>query len=763
MLELHRTDDPEELFLGLDKRRERCACFYRITGFNDNIERFITRYHSAARAKGAVIGEKISNPDESQITYFADMAGQEFHLDKFFIGKTLGRWLPQMNNSQCTMAANAVYNALERFKAMGKNEAMVRNFYIRLMCWLYYKFSTVVIHFGENDAPKIIAGGKLGRHELLLLKLFHECGCDVVLLQNLGEEDYNSFDPRSELSKKLYLPDMQPFPQGFDLAKAEKAEEERRRRAQMYGGEPLLSAATNMWMAGKDIIEELKTPPASRGNNSSMYYNSFCKLSGVPDKLTYKNDLYRFYTEIKNSGRKYLIVENKIPTPANEELGSIDRTGFNTKEQLIAAMLRCVKMPPDEELKKLVAKAYIDVMLEESAKPDMTSQRLTTMTVCVSCWLNRYLPRLFSGWGMPMIPLFVMLGGCSTSHEAAFLKVMSRLPCDVLILVPNLNAKCVLEDARLFELKYPDSLNVTEYPTEMAGIQLGTAAYHAERELDQTLYNDGTGLFRDYQYAKANSVILKTMYEEIDMLWRQETKFRPNFSVFDDTVNIPVIFAKVSGVKDSQPSKYWKNVQNMLTENTLVIGSVPYLSPNDNNPMRYNSGALLRGGKLNREAVLARREYPYRYLRQETQNFIFDKIDLLINSRLINGTFQNGTEYLIASTLLFMPPAVLRLIQGFDFTKVNPKIIYINTGERPISLEDAILMAFLNMAGFDVLFLVPTGYRTVEGFFSKDILDEHKIGEYMYDLQAPRLKVPKAKPPAPKNKPLFGGLFRKGN
>lgn len=248
------------------------------------------------------------------------------------------------------------------------------------------------------------------------------------------------------------------------------------------------------------------------------------------------------------------------------------------------------------------------------------------------------------------------------------------------------------------------------------------------------------------------------------MLWKEETKFRPNFEVVEGVVNVPVIFAKVSGVKDSQPSKYWKLVQSLVTDNTLVIGSVPYLSSNDNNPMRVNSSLLLRGGVINREAVLARREYQYRHLRPETQSFIFDKIDLLIRSRMIRGTFENGTEYAIAATLLFLPPAVLRLIQGFDFTKVNPKVLYINTGERPISLEDAILTAFLSLAGFDVLFMVPTGYQTVEGFFNKNILDEHKVGEYMYDLQVPKLKIPKPKPQQQqKNKSIFGNLFRKGN
>ena len=79
------------------------------------------------------------------------------------------------------------------------------------------------------------------------------------------------------------------------------------------------------------------------------------------------------------------------------------------------------------------------------------------------------------------------------------------------------------------------------------------------------------------------------------------------------------------------------------------------------------------------------------------------------------------------------------MIQKFDFTKKNPKLIYINTGETMISLEDSILIAFLNLIGFDILFFVPTGYQSVEKYFTGNLMEEHQIGEYKYDMQVPDL------------------------
>ena len=119
------------------------------------------------------------------------------------------------------------------------------------------------------------------------------------------------------------------------------------------------------------------------------------------------------------------------------------------------------------------------------------------------------------------------------------------------------------------------------------------------------------------------------------------------------------------------------------------------------------------------------------------QEHILDKIQLLLTQKTIRGTFENGTEYTIVSTALNLDKHILRLIQGFDFTRKNPKLLYILTEEAMPSLEDCILAAFLNLVGFDVAFFVPTGYRNIENFFARQTAEEYRIGEYLYDLRAP--------------------------
>ncbi|MDE6221178.1 MAG: YceG family protein, partial [Lachnospiraceae bacterium] len=206
-------------------------------------------------------------------------------------------------------------------------------------------------------------------------------------------------------------------------------------------------------------------------------------------------------------------------------------------------------------------------------------------------------------------------------------------------------------------------------------------------------------------------------------------------------VTLPVIFAKISWVKDVIVQKYWSSIKELITEDTFVVKNVPYIDSTVPNPMKTYAVEFFRNGRLQRKKIREHPNYPYSFLREEIQEHIFDKLQLLIESKVIKGTFENGTEYMIVATILNMPKEIVRLIQKFDFTKKNPKLIYINTGEKIISIEDSILTAFLNLAGFDVVFFVPTGYQNIEKHFNKRLMEEHQIGEYVYDLQVPNMAL----------------------
>lgn len=727
----------DEYFTELNSRREKCVFFYRIFSYDEEVRNFIIRYYEEARRTGVVIEGKIPNPDEKNLAYYNEMMGMEFHMDVRWMQVSLKRWLPRMTDYQCQVVAEAVYDVLIAMHREGKTENMLKNAYIKFMCWLYYKFERVTNRLGESKIPKILYEGNISNYELKLISILAHAGCDVVLLEYQGDSEYLKLDPKSEISLP-YEGGQKGFPEGFHLAGIRKEMEEQQNLQRLYGPSPQIHPCTNAWLEGRGLEEILK-PAQTRGAEKEFFYNAFMRIIGVPDKLTYLNELYQFQHELKTAGRKFVIVGGEIMAPSMEEINAIRRNNYKNRDQMLMDLSANIRIAEGEQLQRLMIKSFIDVLAEAEKEPGMNLNKLMNKAVYLLCWMKRYEGALFAGWKYPQISCFIHLGGCKNENEAMFLKFLSALPVDVLILMPDLNDTCCLQDKWLYEKHETESLVVSKFPRENTDIQMGTAAYHAERELDTLMYQD-SGVYRNQQYSQAVSVTLQTIYEEIEILWDQELKYRPNFSITGDVVNIPVIFAKVSGVKEGKTAQYWEQIRTLVTEDTYLVTKAPFLSGTDENPVKPYVTEFYKNGRLMKETIKRHRAYQYGYLREEVQNHILDKLDLLIQQKTIEGTFQNGTEYTIVATVLNLPKEILRLIQKFDFTKKNPKLIYINTKEQMISLEDSILAAFLNLAGFDVVFFVPTGYQNVETHFQKNVLIEHQAGEYVYDLTVPDLR-----------------------
>ncbi|MEY8389757.1 YceG family protein [Lachnospiraceae bacterium 45-W7] len=735
MFEHKKIQSLQDFFVELNKRREQGVYFCRINGYNEQVRAFIQEYYQAARRSGVVIEGKIPNPDEKHLAYYGEIMGMDFQMNMGFLTASLKKWLPRMYDYQRNQVAASVYDSLDAMRKSGKNENMQKNAYIKFMCWLYYKFERIVSQLGDNKVPKILYEGQISNYELMLISILSHAGCDVVLLQYQGDQSYRKLDPSSGLSEELSMPGLSAFPTYFNLKWMQKEIQNKQNQERLYGVLPESRNCTNAWIQGKGLPDVL-TDIRSRGEDSKLFYNCLLRINGVEDKLTYQSDLYQFQQELKKSGRRLVILEEAVPRPTMEEIGAIRRKNYADQQQMLVDLAANIQYTANQELQRLMHKAFLDILLEESNTEGMNLNRLTNKAVYLLCWLRRYQSELFCSWKLPEIACFIYLGGCKDENEAMFFRFLARLPVDVVILVPNRNQQCVLEDGVLYEINYPESLAVTKYPRENGEIQIGTAAYHAERELDSLMYQD-SGMYRNRQFGKAVAVTLRTMYEEIAILWDQELKYRPNFSTVDDTVNMPVIFAKVSGVKDQNAGKYWSEIKGLITKDTLLVKQVPYVNSTDYNPVKAHAAEFFKNGKVQKTRIRAHPAYPYGVLREEIQEHILEKLQVLIDMRTIRGTFENGTEYTIVSTVLNLKKEIVHLIQKFDFTRKNPKIIYINPTEKPISLEDSIITAFLNLVGFDVVFFVPTGYQSIEQHFNHRLMEEHQVGDYLYDLQVP--------------------------
>ena len=739
MFQLGRIEKLHDYFSACSRRREQAVFFYRVAGYSGEVAAFLTQYDQAARTNGVVIEGRIPNPDPKQLDYLAEMMGSDFQLDAGFLTQKLTRWLPRLTGAQREAVVTAMTATLQDLQAHGKNENMLRNAYIKYMCWLYYKFERILGRLGGDELPKILYDGTVSSYELQLLVILARAGADIVLLERAGDAGYLRCDPTSQYAQLYQAPGLTPFPADFSLRQLREQGRQQAERQKLYGAPAGIAPCTNAWMKTPDV-KEILTAVRARGDDPKLFYNAFVVQYGVEDKLLFPSDMVAFYQQLKREGRKVCLENGRLPPPTPEEIAAVRRRNHQTAEQLAADLAANLQYPNNQQLQTLMRQAFLDVVLEEDKTVGGNLNRLLNKAVYLVAWMKRYQKDLFQNWQAPEVGVFLLFGACSGDNEALFLRLLAKLPVDVLVLLPDLNAPCVLKDPALLDLHKEHSLPMTDFPVEPSQMRVRTAAYQAEREMDSILYQN-TGLYRAKQHQKAEAVTLQTMYEEIGLLWDQELKYRPGFAAEGDTVTVPVLLEKICGIKDGPILPYWLEIKKLVTPETTLVTKLPWQTGLEANPMKPYATQFLRQGRLQREKIKQHKDYPYGILRPEIQDYLLDKLQVLLDEKLIAGTYQNGTEYTIVSTILGLPKDLLRRIQNFDFTKKNPKLIIISTTEETLSLEDSILVAFLNLVGFDILFFVPTGYQSIEKYFQKPFANEHQLGPYRYDLQVPDFRT----------------------
>ena len=780
---LNRIDD---FALPLSRRPVPGAYMARICGWSAPVGEGVWRFHEMARQWGVIIENRIPNPDEGQVGYMTQTLGTDFEPTAAFAEAALVRWMPRMSEANRRAFGEALARQYGELQRRGKPVGALRNLYIKLMCWLYYRFERLMPLLGRDDAPKLLyMGESITAHELTMLAMLRDMGVDVLLVLTGGDAAYLGVDPESKWSQRYLEAGMGPFPEGFCLKSFRKERQAApapgqqprqvkpspqtparpgdmapRRppvqptppqrgpvdrvsapprtapvRAENYFKPPEWTLCTNAWMTEADC-DQLLTPPASRGDDPKLMYNGFIRLRGVRDRLEYLNDLHRLYRQLVDGGRTVMAVDGPLPKAEPEELNAVRRRSrYASAEEMIVDLAGNLPADAPEPLLRLMQRAFAQAV-RLAGKDSDSPNRLLTAAVVLLCRIRRYHAGLFRGWKPDQVPVFILMGGCSDADDALYVRWLARMPVDVLLPAPNLEKPCVLADETLLELTGEESMDASKFPRDDATLRLSTMAAHAEKDLDSLLYAD-SGIYRNRQFVRASAVTLRTTYDELFILWDQELRYRPGFSADGDGVTMPVLFAKVSGVEGGKLPAYWQRVRQLAGGEALYVRQLPM--PLEEGSFQALALKALKNGHIDRELLRHDRRYPFALLREELQDHLFDKLQMMLDRRLIEGTFVNGTEYTVLATALGMGKGLLRMLQAFDFTRKSPKVVCVDAREDGATLQDAILLTLLNLVGFDVALFVPTGYRTIERFLADNLPVEHQIGEYIYDLTAPEL------------------------
>lgn len=795
-----QADNLSSLFLPMSRRQAGKGVFFvRVCQTDQQVLDGLWKYHELARARGVILEGQITNPNDRQLNFLNEMLGSSFQPNAAFIVNALGKWMPRMKEAHRREFAEALCVQFDELRKKGKTDSILKNIYTKMMCWLYYKFERLIPFLGDDDPPRILYEcPSITAHELILFRLLSSMGADILLLEPAGDQPYLKHDAASAWSQLMNVGSA-PFPKEFTLKQFRKdmaakavpplqrpvqipqqtpprtapfssqpasqsvprtvptnAAPPPKRDPETYFPQPSRSPCTNAWMK-EAAFTEILTPIVHRGDDYQLFYNALIRVRGVVDKLTYLNELYQFYQQFRNTGRNIVIVDDELSLPTPDEAQKVRRHPYRSPEELIIDIAGNLPACANVELQRLMQRSFVRTM-KKAARKETNLNRLAISAVYLICWILRYQSALFQGYKGNEIPCFVLMGGCRNQHDALFMQFLSQLPVDVLILASDLNRVCTLQDGALLELTGEHSLPVPKFPKDPGSLQMGTIASNAQEDLSSILYTN-SGIYRNRQFSTAAAITLRTTYDEIFILWNQELKYRSNFSTVQQVVNMPVIFAKVSGVERGNVDAYWQKIKLLLGDGTRLYKSFPFHTASTGNPYQALAIKVIRNGKLKREELKAHRQYPFGLLREELQEHIFDKIQLMLDQKLIKGTFVNGTEYTILSTILNLEKDIVRSLQSFDFTKKNPKVVAVCTTEQVCPLEDAILLTFMNLIGFDVVLFVPTGYQTIERYLNDNFPVEHQIGDYIYDLHVPDFN---ALPPV-KSRTWLENILKRGN
>lgn len=760
MYHLLKFEKAEEYFQTMTQRNPKGVYFCRFVGYDDELLVFYRRYQIEAQKNGLYLHQPLSNPVDSQVSQFLQIMGtQPFALDQPRMSHMALAWFQGVDVKKVDLFSSAVLEMLSALSRQGVNLNILKNAYIKFMCWGKGAFFNTIRRLGEPEIPKILYEGDISKYEVYFLRVLSRAGCDVLYLNFISDDSYLKTDAKSAYSQAVSCRRKGMPQQHFTKIDLSGIAQKRQMKSQVQQTESML--VTNTWLTGS-ILEDMLKPNQSRGTmGQTKVYNLFGGYFGIDDPETYLRRLYKWKQSVSDSGKHLLLLEEKLSNPTVEETKNIQRSDTQKKEDLILHLAAAVQPAQEKSLNRMAQSAFIKVMsgLEETALP-----RIFNQGVIQVCWLNRYLKTVFQKWEPDKPPAVCYYGVCN-DKEALFLTILSYMPLDVLVISSDMAAVAVLQKAdkanRMLCQSMENSTAVMPFPKTEPKVRIATAAYAAERELDTVLYSD-TGLFRNKQFTRSNPVTLKTTYDEIGILWKEEAKYRTGFETGNNQVTVPNIFARVCGVMDENTVNYFNTVAGMITDKTVLITKIPFITPQAPNRIRSSVHKFFANGSILPDVIKRHRDYPYDHLSESIQDYILDKLQQMIDLNWIKADAQ-GVEYAVLSTVLNLDTTTLRLIQQFDFTREIPKVVVVDVDESTMSLEDNIYLLFLNLIGFDIVVFTPTGYRNIDKYIKEEAYVEYQVGPYMFNLNIPNLfSVRQRLKPDTGGGGLFGRLFRRG-
>lgn len=720
--------------------------YNRYVGYNDesSFKKLLIKLYINTKKSGMLIEKQIPNPSKPEIDKFQEVVGNVQTVDDKsiiddIVRKLISTGTVNFSNfgSRCNSQtiSDMMYSILQDAKQKGSLSNMLKNSLITFVCWF--------IRFNNFPIDNILYIGTPSKNEIYWLYLMHSLGCSVTTVSYIDDNpEYLKVDTQDKYSNLIMGNKFIPLNMDFKSINTDeylfedKIYEIKSQSCRLKVTHIDMTSANNV---EKELSMLRGTRLGAEPNVTEPTY--FVYLSGFIDEDAYRNMLFNIWKDITNSPKPIILIKNGLEKPTYEEGIQFYNISRNNAYSMILSFINSLEVSTSNDRTVLAKKKFLSITLEQKDK--VSTNALFTMCVNICVWFKQCTDLIdFTSCDIPVFFFY----GVPNSHEFALMQLLSSIGFDILLACPDKaqfnTIKSLDKDEVMQTFEYPNSGSIKEFPTQLVRAKLSTTAYNTSRDLDTILYNDGN-MFRDRQYHFCQTVTLKTTFEEISLLWSADAKYRPGFNSDENTVTVPNIFAKIDGVPYGDTGKLWKDIQSMLTPNTVFFRFTPFFKPNygQNDFTGYFNGNRLDLARIKSNPNVNK----YIHLPDHIQDFIFQKMQEVVDSGYLKVQYPD-IMHLIIKVGTMLPTNILQLIQNFDFTKEIPKLVVIHVTKNPFSVYECIMLLLLNFMGFDILIYTPTGYRNVDSFIDNRAFEQYNVGEYQYNIAPPNLKVPKAKP-----------------
>ncbi|MBX4261833.1 YceG family protein [Clostridium estertheticum] len=651
-------------------------------------------------------------------------------------------------------------------------ETVLKNFAVKLLGWIGEFVPKVFNDIDYNPKiekdiinPKVLFYGEIKKHEIYFLIFLSKLGSDVIYINSMSDVSFAKVDTSNKYSKLMKLPKDSPLiPLNFKTNNNSFTSSIKSNNLSF--AMPFKDSINTILKSSTNIFSDLIIPSNERIGFLSgsvpyipVYFYRYIGINQNEDD--YYNNIFRLDKTLSILDSLYLKFTHSLPVSTVPKLITstiniwqyVDPFDSSLNGKLATLLMEHKLFPTaNHNLSCSMANSFSYILdLYCNEEKNVSLPKIKNLSLKLLSWINDYVPNLMKDFDFQstfsdvIINPKVIYYGDIKKHELLFLIFLSKLGCDILYINSLSDIVSDIIDSsdlfsKIFELAYKAPLK--EFPKEELLIRQETIALKASRELTTTLYADNDGFYRPWQFEeyKTRPATLKTTFYELKSLWNEPSSLRTGFNVENNTVYIPNLFAKISGVH-SDLALYWKDFFELKSaENTLFIPEIPFTSATYSKTDLYSLAFVLdKNGLIDKQKLLVHNCYNFSYLKTSLQQIILEKINYLIKSDMLLKVIDKEFKLIILMTILDLNKNILQLLQQYDYPSKIPKLLIYDNNENIFSDEDSIILCFLNLFGFDISILTPTGYNNIEEKIKEKFYDNHKLEAVNFSLSLPNL------------------------